>query len=184
MSSAPVPYVLVAGQERSHPGTWPTIKAGVADTGGALTAVEDTLPPWASGPPLHLHDSTDECLYVAAGQLLVQIGEDRHPLEAGSFAWIPRRTPHTFANAGPDPVRIFGVAVPGGIEEFFAAQSAYLASVQGPPDVGELSRLAAGWGRPLGPPISAAPVPAGDLEENPTQLGGGPDCRGASAQSA
>jgi mannose-6-phosphate isomerase-like protein (cupin superfamily) len=153
-----VPYVLVAGQERSHPGTWPTIKAGVADTRGAMTAVEDTLAPWASGPPLHAHDSIDECLYVAAGQLLVQIGEERHRLEAGAFAWIPRRTPHTFANAGPVPARIFGVHVPGGIEEFFAAQSAYLSSVQGPPDGAELARLAAGWGSPLGPPISAAPA--------------------------
>jgi mannose-6-phosphate isomerase-like protein (cupin superfamily) len=153
-----VPYVLAAGQERSHPGTWPTIKAGAADTGGAMTAVEDTLAPWASGPPLHAHHNCDECLYVAAGELLVQTGEQCHHMEAGSFVWIPRRTPHTFANAGPKPARIFGVTVPGGIEEFFAAQSAYLASVQGPHDPAELARLAAGWGRPLGPPISAAPA--------------------------
>jgi hypothetical protein len=39
---------------------------------------------------------------------------------------------------------MFGVTVPGGIEEFFAAQSAYLASVHGPPDPAELARLAAG----------------------------------------
>ena len=87
MDTVAVPYVLAAGQERSHPGTWPTIKAGAADTGGAMTAVEDTLAPWASGPPLHAHDSIDECLYVAAGQLLVQIGQERRRLEAGSFAW-------------------------------------------------------------------------------------------------
>ena len=112
MDIGAVPYVLAAGQERSHPGTRPTIKAGAADTGGAMTVVEDTLAPWASGPPLHAHDSTDECLYVAAGKLLVQIGEERHHLEAGSFAGYPGapRTP------SPMPGRsrrgIFGVTVP------------------------------------------------------------------------
>ena len=71
----------------------------------------------------------------------------------------PRRTPHTFANAGAVPARVFGVTVPGGIEEFFAARSAYLASVQGTPDGAELARPAAGWGRTLGPPISAPAEP-------------------------
>ena len=153
------PYVLGPGQERSHPGTWPAIKAGAADTGGAMTAVAGGLGPWASGPPLHVHDHEDECMYVLEGRLLVQIGQEMHTLEAGSFAWLPRRTPHTFANAGPAPVRMFGVTLPGGIEEFFAAQSAYLASVHGPPDPAELARLAAGRGSVLGPPISAMPAP-------------------------
>jgi mannose-6-phosphate isomerase-like protein (cupin superfamily) len=158
-----IPYVLAVGQERSHPGTWPTIKAGAADTGGALTVVEDVLDPWASGPPLHAHDGVDECFYVAAGQLLVQIGDEQHNLEAGSFVWIPRRTPRTFANGGPRPLRLFGVTLPGGMETFFAAQSAYFASLDGPPDPAELNRLAAGWGRWLGPPISAAPATAPSL---------------------
>jgi mannose-6-phosphate isomerase-like protein (cupin superfamily) len=158
MGNTATPYVLAEGQERSHPGTWPTIKAGAADTNGAITVVEDVLGPWASGPPLHAHDASDECLYVVDGSLLVQVGEERHQLDAGSFVWIPRHTPHTFANAGPDPLRLFGVSTPGGIEEFFAAQSSYLASVQGPPDRAEMARLAADWGQVLGPPISAAPV--------------------------
>jgi mannose-6-phosphate isomerase-like protein (cupin superfamily) len=154
------PYVLAAGQERSHPGTTPRIKAGAADTGGAMTAVEGVLGAWAPGPPLHVHDAEDECIYVVEGRLLVQIGEELHQLGAGSFAWLPRGTPHTFANAGPSPVRMFGVTVPGGIEEFFAAQSAYLASVHGSPDPAELARLALGRGSVLGPPISASPAPA------------------------
>jgi mannose-6-phosphate isomerase-like protein (cupin superfamily) len=160
MDSVTVPYVLAAGQERSHPGTVPAIKAGAADTGGAMTAVDGVLGPWASGPPLHAHDGLDECLYVVAGLLLVQMGEEQYQLDAGSFAWIPRHTPHTFANAGPSPARLFGVTIAGGIETFFAAESAYLASVHGPPDVAELARLAEGWGSVLGPPISAASAPS------------------------
>ena len=177
--------MLAAGQERSHPGTWPAIKAGAADTGGAMTVVEDTLAPWASGPPLHAHDSTDECLDVAAGQLLVQIGQERHRLEAGSFGGYPGapRTPSQMP--GPSRRGLWR-DLPGGIEEFFAARSAYLASVQGSPDGAELARLAAGWGRTLGPPISAPAEPQSpsDLQENPTPLGGGPDGRNTPAQRA
>jgi hypothetical protein len=123
-----------------------------------MTAMEGVLGAWAPGPPLHVHDGEDECIYVVEGRLLVQIGEERHQLGAGSFAWLPRGIPHTFANAGPSAVRMFGVAVPGGIEEFFAAQSAYLASVHGPPDLAELARLAQGRGSVVGPPISALPA--------------------------
>ena len=123
-----------------------------------MTAVAGELGPWESGPPLHVHDHEDECVYVLEGRLLVQIGQEIHTLEAGSFAWLPRSTPHTFANASSAPVRVFGVTLPGGIEEFFAAQSAYLATVDGPPDPAELGRLAGDRGKVLGPPISAAPA--------------------------
>ncbi|HEY2638295.1 MAG TPA: hypothetical protein VGI66_00220, partial [Streptosporangiaceae bacterium] len=70
MGDITAPYVLAPGQERSHPGTTPAIKAGAADTGGAMTAVEGVLGPWTSGPPLHVHDREDECIYVVEGQLL------------------------------------------------------------------------------------------------------------------
>jgi hypothetical protein len=99
-------------------------------------------------------------MYVIEGRLLVQIGEEQHELEAGSFAWMPRGTPHSFANAGPTKTRMFGVAVPGGIEEFFAAQSAYFASLDGPPDPAEMARLAGDRGTVLGPPISSASAPS------------------------
>src|SRR3984893_7558149 len=160
METIATPYVLRAGEERSHPGMFPTIKAGAADTGCAMTAMEGALAPWASGPPLHAHSHEDECLFVIDGSVLVQIGDELHTLEPGSFAWMPRGVPHTFANGGPTTARMFGVTLPGGIEEMFAVQSAYLASVDGPPDLAELAQLCAPWGRVVGPPIRAASAPA------------------------
>ena len=44
----------------------------------------------------------------------------------GCFAWLPRQIPHTYANVSASPVHMVGGAVPGGIEEFFAAQAAYI----------------------------------------------------------
>ena len=82
------------------------------------------------------------------GSVLAQIGDE-----------MPRGVPHTFANAGPAPARMFGVTLPGGIEKMFAIQSAYLASVDGPPDLDELAQRCAAWGSVLGPPIRAASTP-------------------------
>jgi mannose-6-phosphate isomerase-like protein (cupin superfamily) len=155
------PYVLAAGQARSHPGSVPTIKTGAADTGGLLAVADGVLGPRTSGPPLHIHYETDECFYVTEGHLLVQVGQERHDLGPGYFAWLPRQTPHTYANVSDSPVHVVGVYVPGGIEEFFAAQGAYFARLEGPPDP---EQLAAIWaehpGRTVGPPIMVDAAPA------------------------
>jgi len=114
------------------------------------------LPPGTAGPPLHIHEHHDECLYVVDGCLLIQVGEERHELGAGCFAWLPRQIPHTYANVSASPVRALGIVVPGGLEEFFAEQSAYFARLQGPPDPAEIAAISARYGgRAVGPPISA-----------------------------
>ena len=160
MNERAAPYVLAAGQARSHPGSFPAIKAGAADTGGLLTVADGMLGPRTTGPPLHVHYETDECLYVVEGRLLIQVGEERHDLGPGCFAWLPRQIPHTYANVSGSPVRAVSLCVPGGIEEFFAAQSAYFAELQGPPDPERLAAIWAGHGRIVGPPIEVDAAPA------------------------
>jgi len=155
-----VPYVLAAGQARSHLGTIPAIKAGAADTGGLLTFCDGVVGPQTPGPPLHVHHEADEFFYVIDGHLLVQAGEERHDLGPGCFAWLPRQTPHTYANVSDSPVHMVGGAVPGGMEEFFAAQGAYFARLQGPPDPEQLAAIWAGHGRIVGPSIEVAAAPA------------------------
>jgi mannose-6-phosphate isomerase-like protein (cupin superfamily) len=151
-----VPYVLAPGEMRGNPRSMPGVKAGSADTGGALAIFEDALEPWTPGPPLHLHTREDEALYVLEGRLLVQVGEQRHELDAGSFAWIPRDTPHTFAAAGPARTRLLGWVVPGGLEGLFLEQGEYLSRLHAVPDPAELERIGARYGsRLLGAPIVA-----------------------------
>lgn len=107
-----------------------------------------------------MHTATDEAFYVARGVLEMQIGDERHQVPAGGFVWIPRGTPHTFANAGPDDVHALTLAIPGGIEDFFAENDAHLASVDGPPNPSELSEIAARHDVTiLGPPIRARNAP-------------------------
>ena len=162
------PYLLAPGEIRRSPLSVPSVKADSHDTAGLLTVCEGKLAPWESGPPLHLHMRQDEALYVVEGTLLVQIGEDRHELTPGTFAWIPRDTPHTFANAAGTPVRAINISVPGGLEGLFAEQGEYFAHLHGAPDPVELGRIGARYGsRLLGAPITAvgAPGPVGVLTE-------------------
>src|SRR5258708_7018667 len=55
--------------------------------------------------PVHLHRSDDEAWYVLEGVLRVRVGNDDVELRAGSGVLVPRGTPHTYWNPGPDRVR-------------------------------------------------------------------------------
>jgi gentisate 1,2-dioxygenase len=109
---------------------------------------------------VHRHDAVDEAFYVVAGRLEAQLDDQRVQVTAGGFLWVPRGTAHTFANAGPDPVHVLARAFPGGVEELFAEQAAYLASVQGPPDPSVLDEIGVRHGAPtVGPPIRSRSAP-------------------------
>jgi uncharacterized RmlC-like cupin family protein len=88
-------------------------------TGGVLGVFRQTIPAKA-GPPTHLHRTEAEFCYVVSGQFNFRIGDRVVSAPAGSFLFIPRRTPHTFQNVGTEPgVLLFGIT-PGGFEMMFA----------------------------------------------------------------
>jgi mannose-6-phosphate isomerase-like protein (cupin superfamily) len=60
-------------------------------------------PRWIA--PLHLHRSDDEAWYVLEGALRVRMGEKIVEAHAGSAVLVPRGTPHTYWNAGSEPLR-------------------------------------------------------------------------------
>ena len=55
--------------------------------------------------PLHLHRSDDEAWYVLEGVLRVKVGNEDVELHSGCGVLVPRGTPHTYWNPGPDRVR-------------------------------------------------------------------------------
>jgi uncharacterized cupin superfamily protein len=63
-----------------------------------------TDPPRLIAPP-HLHRSDDEAWYVLEGVLGVRVGADVVEARTGAGVFVPRGTPHTYWNAGPDPLR-------------------------------------------------------------------------------
>jgi len=97
-----------------------TYKARGGQTGGGLTVCETTAAP-GEGPPLHLHVSEDEFLYVLEGRLRVRLDGHDHTAAAGAFTFIPRGVPHTWQNEGNDHARMLIVFTPGspGMERFF-----------------------------------------------------------------
>ena len=92
------------------------LKASRRSTGGVLSVFETTID---AGPPLHVHDREDECLYVLDGELSVRCGADAFGAAAGSFVFLPRGRPHRFWAVGTS-ARLLLIAVPGGIEDYFA----------------------------------------------------------------
>jgi quercetin dioxygenase-like cupin family protein len=98
----------------------PGLKASRHSTGGSVSVFETSI---GAGPPLHVHDHEDECLYVLDGELSVRCGGDAFDAAAGSFVFLPRGRPHRFWAAGLS-ARLLLIAVPGGIEDYFAAINA------------------------------------------------------------
>jgi mannose-6-phosphate isomerase-like protein (cupin superfamily) len=62
--------------------------------------------------PRHVHYSDDEAWYVLQGRLRVQVGDKVVEASAGAGVMVPRGTPHTHWNPGPDPVRYLLVMTP------------------------------------------------------------------------
>jgi mannose-6-phosphate isomerase-like protein (cupin superfamily) len=60
-------------------------------------------PRWIA--PLHLHHHDDEAWYVLEGSLWIRRGKEIVDAKAGSAAFVPRGTPHTYSNAGTGLLR-------------------------------------------------------------------------------
>ena len=95
-----------------------TFKVRGAQTGGALTALENVVAP-GDGPPLHTHEREGESWYVLEGSLRFKLGSDIRSASAGAFVFVPAGTPHCFQNVGDTPARILVLFAPAGMEAFF-----------------------------------------------------------------
>jgi mannose-6-phosphate isomerase-like protein (cupin superfamily) len=124
-ASRPGKSVLLGGYSVS-------VRVSGDDNGGGFALFEVPAVP-NSGPPLHMHHIENECFYVVAGQLRVQIGSERLLIDAGGSVYAPRMIPHTWQTAGGKPVRFLSFAQPAGrLEAFLVALSTSLR--QGAPD--------------------------------------------------
>ncbi len=95
------------------------VLACAAETDDDLGIVEMTFEPGAGGPPLHVHPTHGEGFYVLSGELTVQVGDEVHTGDAGTWFWAPRNTPHTLANPSDHVTRLLSVFAPGGFERRF-----------------------------------------------------------------
>ena len=93
-------------------------KVTSADSGGALAALEVTIPPRTLVKP-HNHSREDEFTVVLAGTVGARVGDRVVEAGAGASMAKPRGTPHAMWNLGPEPARVLEVVSPGGLEDYF-----------------------------------------------------------------
>jgi mannose-6-phosphate isomerase-like protein (cupin superfamily) len=107
-------------------GTEIAFKVTGEETDGRCAILEYTAPPRFAGPPLHIHEHTDEVYYILEGSAQLVIGAETVTAGPGALVFIPRGTPHTFANPHDAPARMLVVLTPAGFEQYFVELFALL----------------------------------------------------------
>lgn len=75
--------------------------------------------PVGGGTPVHIHRTSDEVIYLLAGEFTVKIGEQITNVEAGSIAFIPRGRAHAWRNAASTPGKALYIFAPAGGAKVF-----------------------------------------------------------------
>lgn len=92
---------------------------GSAESGGAVSILEVTIPPRTLIKP-HVHTLEDEFTLVLSGSVGARLGDDTSDdIPSGSWLVKPRSVPHAMWNVSNQPARILEVVTPGGIERYF-----------------------------------------------------------------
>jgi quercetin dioxygenase-like cupin family protein len=102
-------------------------KVTSADSGGALAALEVTIPPGTLVKP-HNHSREDEFTVVLAGAVGARVGDRVVEAATGASMAKPRGLPHAMWNVGPEPARVLEVLAPGGLEDYFEELAPALAA--------------------------------------------------------
>jgi mannose-6-phosphate isomerase-like protein (cupin superfamily) len=100
--------------------TW--IRAGGAETNGALSLIEQVIPAGYQSP-WHVHHNEDESFYVIEGHATVIVADRSVALGPGGFAFGPRKVPHGFRIDGTRPVRLLLMTTGGSFAAFIDEMS-------------------------------------------------------------
>lgn len=115
----------------------PDVKASSASTHGALALYRSVVD--GLGPPCHVHVHEDEAIYVLAGSLEADCGDETFTAGPGSFVFMPRGLWHTFHSVD-GPAEILFTAVPGRIDEYFVERDRLVAAGAEPEEIFRLAR--------------------------------------------
>ncbi len=120
-------------------------------TNQRYTVMEATLPPGA-GPPPHLHHNEDESFLVLHGEVTFFVGDTTKLLKKGESLFAPKGIRHYFKNTGAEEAVLLEIAIPAGIERFFAAAGHSLPDRNTPPlpltaeDIAHMRAVAPSYG--------------------------------------
>ena len=126
-----------------------------AETGGALTMFEMTVPPGARVPGSHFHVEVDEAVLGLEGVLTYTIEGGKNQIGPGDRIFAPRGKVHHFVNDGAVPAKVLSVLTPGSIGPAYFRDIAAVVNAGGPPDPAKIADVMAKHG------LVAAPMPNG-----------------------
>jgi quercetin dioxygenase-like cupin family protein len=120
------------------------------ETGDALDLFELTVPPFARVPLSHIHRKYDETIFGVNGTMtwtLQKDGEDQ-PTEVhrGVTLFIPRGTPHFFANLTHTTARILCLQTPGVMGPEYFLEIAALFHTNHHPDLAAIGAVMSRYG--------------------------------------
>lgn len=87
-------------------------------TGGFSAIVQEVAP--KSYIRKHIHDRHHEMIFVWGGRGKVMVDGTEHPMETGTLVALPTGVEHMFINESDEPLKLFAVLSPHGLEDFFA----------------------------------------------------------------
>ena len=72
-----------------------------------------------SGNSLHVHSYEDEIVYVLKGAIEIRLDNQKLQAVTGGVVHLPKHIPHALYNPLKTTSRYLGMAIPGGMENFF-----------------------------------------------------------------
>jgi len=107
------------------------------NAGRIILAIEGSLPPRMSGPPVHVHFHQREEGCVKAGTLGARVGKEKIVVQAGGTAVFPAGVSHAWWNGGETLLELSGQSVPAvDLDQYLQALFAVLnASASGRPSI-------------------------------------------------
>jgi quercetin dioxygenase-like cupin family protein len=130
-----------------------TLKVTAAQTNGRYGLMVSEAARGTS-PPLHVHHTADEAIWVVSGRVSVRCGDDEFTLAAGGFTLLPGGVPHTFL--AEEDTTMLGIISPGGTEAFFVEAGPVATAVNPPtPDLQRMEQAAQKYQCEfVGPPLT------------------------------
>ena len=128
--------------ENRHTGEVLLIRRMLDAQGQVVLALDGTLPPRTSGPPLHVHFQEHEEGIVKAGTLGAQVRTEKFVVPTGGTVTLPKGLPHRWWNAGDDLLEFSGHVVPAAdLDRFLQALFAVLNASNGRPQIFYLAHV-------------------------------------------
>jgi quercetin dioxygenase-like cupin family protein len=123
-----------------------------ADTNGAVSMFEFTVPAGAKVPVPHSHQHYDETIYGVAGVMTFTVAGKPLDIGPGESCFVPRGAVHGFNNLKQAEAKALAVITPALLGPEFFKESAAILNAGGPPDIEKLKAVLLKHGLVPAPP--------------------------------